>query len=120
MHVTVNLFHLGIFDDPAAYPELSLQPKRSLDADGSFREDPLLTSTFGFSEVRSAGPCRFRRIHLGLVRCHAQRRARLPRLGMNPFGEGDFFPAVTRHAAVLAIPSIPRLDSVQSNTLVSR
>ena len=35
--------------DPAAYPEPFLfKPERFLDADGAFRDDPLLTSAFGF------------------------------------------------------------------------
>lgn len=35
--------------DPIAYPEpFSFKPERFLDTDGSFRDDPLLTSVFGF------------------------------------------------------------------------
>jgi cytochrome P450 len=35
--------------DPAAYPEpFAFKPERFLAADGSFRDDPLLTSAFGF------------------------------------------------------------------------
>jgi cytochrome P450 len=39
----------GMLHDPNAYPEpFSFKPDRFLDADGSFRDDPLLTSAFGF------------------------------------------------------------------------
>ncbi|KAH9994294.1 cytochrome P450 [Russula vinacea] len=39
----------GMLHDPTAYPEpFSFKPERFLDADGSFRDDPLLTSAFGF------------------------------------------------------------------------
>jgi cytochrome P450 len=35
--------------DPTAYPEpFSFKPERFLAADGSFHDDPLLTSAFGF------------------------------------------------------------------------
>ena len=35
--------------DPIAYPEpFSFKPERFLASDGSFRDDPLLTSVFGF------------------------------------------------------------------------
>jgi Cytochrome P450 len=43
------IFFRGMLHDPIAYPEpFSFKPERFLDADGSFRDDPLLTSAFGF------------------------------------------------------------------------
>jgi len=39
----------GMLHDPSTYPDpFSFKPERSLDADGTFRDDPLLTSAFGF------------------------------------------------------------------------
>ncbi|KAH9971777.1 cytochrome P450 [Russula compacta] len=39
----------GMLHDPTAYPEpFSFKPERFLDADGTFRDDPLLTAAFGF------------------------------------------------------------------------
>ncbi|KAI9457527.1 cytochrome P450 [Russula earlei] len=39
----------GMLHDPTAYPEpFAFKPERFLDADGTFRDDPLLTSAFGF------------------------------------------------------------------------
>ena len=39
----------GMLHDQTAYPEpFSFKPERFLDASGDFRDDPLLTSAFGF------------------------------------------------------------------------
>ena len=39
----------GMLHDPVAYPEpFSFKPERFLASDGSFRDDPLLASAFGF------------------------------------------------------------------------
>jgi len=39
----------GMLHDPIAYPEpFSFKPERFLASDGTFRDDPLLTSAFGF------------------------------------------------------------------------
>lgn len=39
----------AILHDPAMYPEPdAFKPERFINADGSFRDDPVLTSAFGF------------------------------------------------------------------------
>ena len=41
----------AIFHDPTIYPEPdAFKPERFLNTDGSLRDDPVLTSTFGFGK----------------------------------------------------------------------
>jgi len=44
-----DLLVRGMLHDPTAYPDpFAFKPERFLGADGTFRDDPMLTSAFGF------------------------------------------------------------------------
>ena len=45
------IFYRAIFHDPSTYPEPNVfKPERFLNPDGSLRDDPLLSSAFGYGK----------------------------------------------------------------------